>query len=362
VLEERKSHLNVGFSQRPALVALDTAISNSSNMHIKAHCLAVAILQLTNTHLTTATDSFLTMAAQPSPTKKFHKTTYPSLDPTRPELSAKGKTIVITGGGTGIGAEVAKYFAKAGAYRIAILGRREQPLLETKAAIEEESPGTEIIAIPTDGTKNSQVEAAFEQVTKNGKVDVLVSNAAVLGVVGTIEELRPEKWLEGVVTNLQINSNLVSAFLKHRAKDAVIIETGSCAAHFNIAPGFSSYSVAKMASARFYQFLQFENPDLSIFSVQPGAVDTDMSRSAGYKPKEENEEFQWKEQGSELLSERDDASLAASFFVWLASPEAKFLKGKFVWANWDVDELKARAKEIEGTHFLSIGLGGWPFE
>ncbi len=58
----------------------------------------------------------------------------------------------------------------------------------------------------------------------------------------------------------------------------------------------------------------------------------------------------------------DLVSLPASFHVWLASPEARFLKGKFLWANWDVDELKARAKEIEATTQLSIGLGGWPFQ
>ena len=58
----------------------------------------------------------------------------------------------------------------------------------------------------------------------------------------------------------------------------------------------------------------------------------------------------------------DLVSLPASFNVWLASPEARFLKGKFLWANWDVDELKAQAKEIETTTQLSIGLNGWPFE
>ena len=58
----------------------------------------------------------------------------------------------------------------------------------------------------------------------------------------------------------------------------------------------------------------------------------------------------------------DLVSLPASFNVWLASPEARFLKGKFLWANWDVDELKAQAKEIEASTQLSIGLGGWPFE
>ena len=54
-------------------------------------------------------------------------------------------------------------------------------------------------------------------------------------------------------------------------------------------------------------------------------------------------------------------SLPGSFNVWLASPEAQFLKGKFLYANWDVDELKARAKEIEMSGQLSIGLDGWPF-
>ena len=57
----------------------------------------------------------------------------------------------------------------------------------------------------------------------------------------------------------------------------------------------------------------------------------------------------------------DVVSLPASFNVWLASPEARFLKGKFLWTNWDVDELKARAKEIEASTELSVGLVGWPF-
>ena len=54
-------------------------------------------------------------------------------------------------------------------------------------------------------------------------------------------------------------------------------------------------------------------------------------------------------------------SLPASFILWLASPEARFLKGKYLWANWDVDELKARAKEIEEGSELNIALVGWPF-
>lgn len=53
--------------------------------------------------------------------------------------------------------------------------------------------------------------------------------------------------------------------------------------------------------------------------------------------------------------------LPADFTVWLASPEASFLKGRQVWANWDVDELRARAGDIQAGLLLTAGIHGWPF-
>lgn len=47
--------------------------------------------------------------------------------------------------------------------------------------------------------------------------------------------------------------------------------------------------------------------------------------------------------------------------MWLHSPEAAFLRGKFVWVNWDVDELKARKEEITSTDLLETKLGGVSF-
>ncbi len=52
--------------------------------------------------------------------------------------------------------------------------------------------------------------------------------------------------------------------------------------------------------------------------------------------------------------------LPAAFSVWLSSPEASFLESKFVWANWDVQELKSRAEEIRGSKVLTIMLDGVP--
>ena len=55
-------------------------------------------------------------------------------------------------------------------------------------------------------------------------------------------------------------------------------------------------------------------------------------------------------------------NLPAQFFVWATSPEGAFLRGKWVYANWDVEELKARAKEIQETGILTANILGWPFE
>lgn len=52
------------------------------------------------------------------------------------------------------------------------------------------------------------------------------------------------------------------------------------------------------------------------------------------------------------------ASLPGAFAVWCASAESESLRGRFLWANWDVEELKAR--ELQGTQQLTMGLLGWP--
>lgn len=54
------------------------------------------------------------------------------------------------------------------------------------------------------------------------------------------------------------------------------------------------------------------------------------------------------------------AELSAHFTVWLASKEARFLAGKFVWVNWDAEELMSRAEEIEKSMALRIMLEGVP--
>jgi hypothetical protein len=56
------------------------------------------------------------------------------------------------------------------------------------------------------------------------------------------------------------------------------------------------------------------------------------------------------------------ALLSSHFGVWVTSPEAAFLRGKFVWINWDVDELKAQAKKIQESNLFTTTVAGWPYK
>lgn len=53
------------------------------------------------------------------------------------------------------------------------------------------------------------------------------------------------------------------------------------------------------------------------------------------------------------------AELPAGFCVWLTTPAAEFLRGRFLYANWDVDELMAKEEEITKAGQLRLGIYGW---
>lgn len=227
------------------------------------------------------------MAPFPSATRTWHSTSYPSIAPTKPSLSAKGKTVLITGGGTGIGAETARSFAVAGASRIALLGRRIQPLLDTKAAIEREyGQTTKVFVVSTDVTKKSEVDAAFEKFASTNtdtdtKIDILISNAATTGPFEGVEDADATEFLNGINTNLSGALYVAQAFSRFAAPDAVIIDVNSNAAHVNYGPRFASYSIAKLAVFRLWEMVGVANPRWSVFHIQPGVVDTDMNRAVG---------------------------------------------------------------------------------
>lgn len=51
--------------------------------------------------------------------------------------------------------------------------------------------------------------------------------------------------------------------------------------------------------------------------------------------------------------------LAGQFFAWAATDEAEFLNGRFLWAEWDIEELKGRKKDILDEDLLLLTIDGF---
>jgi citronellol/citronellal dehydrogenase len=102
-----------------------------------------------------------------------------------------GLVALVTGGGTGIGRATALELARTGA-RVAICGRRPEPLEATRAAIAE--AGGQCLAVPTDVREPEQVDALLGAALERfGAIDVLVNNAGGQ-FAAPAEEISPNGW------------------------------------------------------------------------------------------------------------------------------------------------------------------------
>ncbi len=103
----------------------------------------------------------------------------------------RGRTALVTGGGTGIGRATARALAQSGA-RVAICGRREEPLEAVRADLE--ASGAECLAKPCDLREPDQVRGLVDAVLERfGAVDVLVNNAGGQ-FAANAEEISPKGW------------------------------------------------------------------------------------------------------------------------------------------------------------------------
>ena len=213
--------------------------------------------------------------AFPSPVKNYHTDTYPAIDPTSPRLSTKGKNVVITGGGSGIGKSIAFSFAKSGAFSTSILGRTAKTLIETHAKIKKAYPKTTAHYYIADIEDSNALVTAFKSIQATVRsVDILVANAGYLPDIGPIVKIDPEEWFKGFEVNVKGNLNLVNALISVATKGASIISISTVLAHLPHMPGHSSYHTSK-----FFDYVHYENPDLFVLNIHPGAIDTAMNKN-----------------------------------------------------------------------------------
>ncbi|KAI1395673.1 putative NADP(+)-dependent dehydrogenase [Hypoxylon fuscum] len=279
----------------------------------------------------------------PSPTPTWHNDTYAAISPSRPELRAAEKTIVITGAGSGIGRETAIAYASAGAARLVLLGRTKTTLEETASLL----PGhASKEAFPVDVTQ----EDALRRVAKAiGTWDVLILAAGYVSEPSPMASASTDAWWQSFETNVKALFLAIKVFTPTKnVSHATILALTSGAAPLpsSMLPGQSAYAASKLAQTKLIEFLASEQPDIFAATVHPGLVETAIFKKSG---------------GKAEAVPMDKVQLPAHFLLWMSSPEATFLNGRSVWANWDVIELKEQAEQIKSGVQMTAGMNGWPY-
>lgn len=179
--------------------------------------------------------------------------------------------VLVTGGGSGIGAAVCRRFARDGA-TVAVLDRRS----DAAAAVAEEVGGVSVVADVADPEAVSAgVASAVEAI---GGLDVVVSNAGV-GNWKPLHTYTDAEW------RLLLDVNLSGAFyvlraavpLLQAAGGGSIVHIGSLNAHRAV-PGEGPYSAAKAGLSNLTKTAALElAPTIRVNCVSPGIVDTPLT-------------------------------------------------------------------------------------
>jgi NADP-dependent 3-hydroxy acid dehydrogenase YdfG len=188
----------------------------------------------------------------------------------------KGKTIVITGASSGMGAAAARHLAGKGA--AVVLGARRSDRIEALAA-EINQAGGRATAVTTDVAKAEDLQRLLAAaIEPYGRVDVLINNAGVMPL-SPMERLKVAEWDQMIDVNLKGVLYGVAAALPHmiRQRSGHIINLSSVAGH-KLFGGSAVYSATKFAVRALSEGLRQEMATYNIRTtiISPGAVKTEL--------------------------------------------------------------------------------------
>jgi NAD(P)-dependent dehydrogenase (short-subunit alcohol dehydrogenase family) len=227
----------------------------------------------------------------------------------------QGMATLITGGDSGIGRAVAVLFAREGAdVAFVHLKEEDEDARETCRWVERE--GRQCLPIVGDVKDPAFCKRAVEQtVSKFGKLDVLVNNAAFQEHAESLEDITEERFDETLRTNVYGYFHMARAALPHLARGASIINTGSVTG-LEGSPKLLDYSTTKGAIHAFTKALAHNLIDkgIRVNAVAPGPVWTPLNPAD--KPPEEVAKFGQK---TDMKRAAQPEELSPAY-VFLAAP------------------------------------------
>jgi 3-oxoacyl-[acyl-carrier protein] reductase len=236
-------------------------------------------------------------------------------------MELKGRVVLITGAGRGIGRALAHAFAAAGA-RVALLGKTKKNLLEVQRELKDSGVPTVVLAadVSDEGAVSRAVAVAEQQL---GPVDVLVNNAGIFA-------LAPVEKLDTLVFDRMLAVNLRGPFLMSRAllpgmksrRRGHIVNISSTAGRRGFAGG-GAYCASKFGLAGLTEAMRYEARDANVrvTCVYPSTVETDLIKRSGMVFKSERA-IQPEDVANAVVSlvAMDDRAMTTALEIWQTNP------------------------------------------
>lgn len=237
-------------------------------------------------------------------------------------MRLSGKIALITGGGTGVGLDIAKKYVEEGAY-VYITGRRENKLQEAVSTI-----GKNIDYVVADVTKKEDMEKVAEKIkNEKGKLDILIANAGVGNYIA-IKDVTLEEFNRVMYTNVLGTYYCAQVCLPLMKEGSTIILNTSVTASLGL-PNFSLYIAAKSAMKSFIHTWTNELRDrkIRVNALAPGIIPTDAAgKELGRDSQKEKElqEYRATLIPANRVGNVKDISNAA---IFLGSDESSYVNG-----------------------------------
>lgn len=219
------------------------------------------------------------------------------------ELS--GKVVAITGGGTGIGAGIAKVLAEAQC-NVTVGGRRTEPLETLSKSVSSQHP---IRTHAIDVADPDSIDAFFADVHSNvGEIDILINSAGVNIQNRTMSTMQPDDWERMLRINTSGAYRCIHQVLPamRKRKDGLIINISSVAGKRAITLAGVAYCASKFAMTAMGTAISNEVRDegVRVTNVYPGEVNTPILEQRPVKVSQEHKDS--------ILQPEDIASVVLS--------------------------------------------------
>ena len=247
----------------------------------------------------------------------------------------QGKTAVITGGNSGVGAAAAILFASEGA-NVVISARRQNALDEVAEKIK--AAGGNVLTVPTDISKDGDCKALMKAAAdKFGKIDILINNAGVLDTgLKAIDKYLDDDAEKVIAINEVGTMQCIRAALGHMESGASIVNVASVAGYNGGGGAVYVASKAAIIGITKHTAMLLADKYIRCNAVCPGNIVTPMTMGLNPAQLDMNMMGAMNKHGA-LSLKSCQAEDVANILLFLASDESKALTGQIMVSDFGVN-------------------------